>query len=112
MKRHLKFKSYFQVALSNRRAQVATMTLPPGGSEGGPTNRHRGSDQWLFVASGSGEAIVAGRKQKLRSGDVLLVARGMTHEIRNTGRRPLQTLNFYAPPAYQRNGEPLPRGRG
>jgi mannose-6-phosphate isomerase-like protein (cupin superfamily) len=33
------------------------------------------------------------------------------HEIRNTGRTPLRTLNIYVPPAYKRNGDPLPRGR-
>jgi hypothetical protein len=38
-------------------------------------------------------------------------ARGERHEIRNTGRVLLRTLNFYVPPAYRKDGEPLPRGR-
>jgi hypothetical protein len=33
------------------------------------------------------------------------------HEIRNTGRVSLCTLNVYVPPAYRRNGTALPRGR-
>jgi hypothetical protein len=33
------------------------------------------------------------------------------HEIRNTGRAPLRTLNFYVPPAYRKDGNELPRGR-
>jgi mannose-6-phosphate isomerase-like protein (cupin superfamily) len=42
---------------------------------------------------------------------VLLIERGDTHEIRNTGRQPLRTLNVYVPPAYTKGGDPLPRGR-
>ena len=34
------------------------------------------------------------------------------HEVRNTGRALLKTLNFYVPPAYDEKGEELPRGRG
>jgi mannose-6-phosphate isomerase-like protein (cupin superfamily) len=42
---------------------------------------------------------------------LLLIERGAKHEVRNTGRAPLRTLNVYVPPAYRRDGEPLPRGR-
>jgi mannose-6-phosphate isomerase-like protein (cupin superfamily) len=107
----LRFGSGFSVALGNRRSQVATMVLAPGDSEGGPGNRHRGSDQWLYVVSGSGRATLGGRGQALRPGTVLLIERGVTHEIRNTGRAPLKTLNLYVPPAYTKSGDPLPRGR-
>jgi mannose-6-phosphate isomerase-like protein (cupin superfamily) len=102
----------FHVQSGNRRSQAATMTLPPGQSEGGPDNRHRGSDQWLYVVAGTGIAVVNGRQHELSRGVLILVERGETHEIRNTGRRPLRTLNFYVPPAYRSNGDPLPRGRG
>ena len=44
----------------------------------------RGADQWLFVLSGNGEAIVNGKRR---------------------------TLNFYVPPVYKTNGDPPPRGR-
>ena len=97
--------------MSNKRAQVATMVIAPGGCEGGPDNRHRGADQWLFVLSGSGEAIVSGRKHRLKTGTLVLIERGTTHEIRNTGRTSLETLNAYVPPAYRSDGSELPRGR-
>ena len=87
------------------------MTLAPGDSEGGPDNRHRGADQWLFVQSGTGVAIVDRRHVRLRPGSILLIERGNRHEIRNTGRTPLRTLNVYLPPAYTKNGDELPRGR-
>jgi hypothetical protein len=39
----LRFDEAFRVALNGRNAQVAEMVLAPGGSEGGPENRHRGA---------------------------------------------------------------------
>ena len=107
----LKFRSEFRVVPGNRRAQCAEMVIAPGGAEGGADNRHRGADQWLFVVSGSGAALVKGRRIRLAAGSLLFIARGERHQILNTGRAPLRTLNFYAPPAYRRDGEPLPRGR-
>lgn len=106
----LRFDEEFTVALSTERAQVATMTLAPGAATGGPDNRHRGADQWLYVVSGEGAATVDGEMHVLRPGGVLLIERGEAHEIRNTGAAPLQTLNFYDPPAYHPSGDPLPAG--
>lgn len=42
----------------NDRSQAALMILAAGESAGGPDNRHRGADQWLYVIGGEGEAIV------------------------------------------------------
>jgi mannose-6-phosphate isomerase-like protein (cupin superfamily) len=110
-RKKLRLGKGFRVALGNRRAQAAEMTLSPGDSEGGGDNRHRGSDQWLYVISGAGVAIVEGKRSLLRAGMLLLIERGNIHEIRNTGQRPLRTLNFYVPPAYTKGGNPLPAGR-
>jgi len=101
----------FHVVRGNRRSQAAEMILAPGQTEGGSDNRHRGSDQWLYVVSGTGRAIVKDKRYLLQAGTLLLIERGETHEIRNTGRSPLRTLNVYVPPAYRKNGDLLPRGR-
>lgn len=87
------------------------MVLAPGDKEGGSDNRHRGADQWLFVLSGSGEAIMGGKRQRLRAGTLLLIERKEKHEIRNNGRGLLRTLNFYVPPAYRKDGNPRSRGK-
>ncbi len=108
---HLRFGKGFEIRLTNKRGQAATMVLAPGGLEGGPENRHRGADQWLFVLVGSGVAVVGGQKHRLKAGSLVLIERGATHEIRNTGRVPLKTLNVYVPPAYRADGTELPRGR-
>jgi mannose-6-phosphate isomerase-like protein (cupin superfamily) len=110
-KTRVRFGRGFKVLAGNRRSQAASMTLGPGDCEGGPDNRHRGADQWMFVESGRGAAIVNGRRHALRAGSMVLIERGDRHEIRNTGRTPLRTLNVYVPPAYTKDGDELPRGR-
>jgi mannose-6-phosphate isomerase-like protein (cupin superfamily) len=87
------------------------MTLGPGDCEGGPDNRHRGADQWLFVEAGTGQAIINGRRIPLKAGALVLIERGDRHEVRNTGRTPLRTLNIYVPPAYTKSGDELPPAR-
>lgn len=101
----------FHVGAGNERSQAASMVVPVGGCEGGPDNRHRGADQWLYVISGRGEAIVNGRKTELSAGMAVLIERGDFHEIRNTGRTPLKTFNVYLPPAYTKAGDELPPGK-
>jgi mannose-6-phosphate isomerase-like protein (cupin superfamily) len=110
-RKQLRFGKGFRVTIGNRRAQGAEMVIGPGDREGGPDNNHRGSDQWLFVLSGTGVAIVNGRRSPLTGGSLVLIERGEMHEIRNTGRTPLRTLNIYVPPAYTAGGDELPRGR-
>src|SRR5204863_6757922 len=92
------------------RAQGAQMVLDPGETEGGSDNHHRGADQWLYVVSGSGIATVNGNKASLIPGTLLLIEKGENHEIRNTGKTVLRTINLYVPPAYKMNGDALPAG--
>ncbi|MDR5682564.1 MAG: cupin domain-containing protein [Armatimonadota bacterium] len=91
---------FFEVVAGTHRSQAATMVLEPGESTGGPDNVHPDSDQWLYVVSGEGQAVVRGKTVRLRPGSLLLIEAGEPHEIRNTGTRSLHTVNVYAPPAY------------
>jgi mannose-6-phosphate isomerase-like protein (cupin superfamily) len=109
--KNLRFRSGFEVVQNHEHSQAAQMTLEAGGAEGGPHNRHRGADQWLYVVAGRATAIVNGKSVSLKRGSLLFIARGSTHEIRNAGRTLLKTLNIYVPPAYTSDGEELPRGR-
>lgn len=93
-------RDFFDVVASTDRSQAATMVLSPGQSTGGPENRHRNSDQWLFVNSGSGVATVDGEPHRIEAGDLLLIEPGEAHEIHNDGEDPLTTINVYAPPEY------------
>lgn len=73
------------------------MVISVGEKEGGPENRLRGPDQWIFVVDGSGVAIVEGVRRRLRRGSLVLIERGERHEIRNTGSSSLITLDVYNP---------------
>ena len=48
------------------------------------------------MVSGRGEAVVNGKRYPLQEGSLVLIERGDTHEIRNTGAAPLKTLNVYS----------------
>ena len=95
--KHLQFGHGFKVVLGDGRSQAAQMTLAPGETEGGPDNRHKGADQWLYVVSGTGAAIVGGERVELREGRSLMIGRGETHEVRNTGRRAAQDAERLRP---------------
>src|SRR5262245_29733924 len=109
----VKFRSAkgFRIAIGNKYSQSAEMVLSPGEAEGGPDNHHRAADQWLYVVSGKGVAIVNGKKSALVANTLLLIERGDNHEIRHTGSTPLCTVNIYVPKAYKKNGDTLPPGR-
>jgi mannose-6-phosphate isomerase-like protein (cupin superfamily) len=82
----LRFGKGFRVVRGNRDSQAAEMVLAPGDGEGGSDNRHRGADQWLFVLSGSGDAVINGRRHRLGPGSLLFIERREKHQIRKEMR--------------------------
>jgi mannose-6-phosphate isomerase-like protein (cupin superfamily) len=88
------------------------MVLQPGGaSDDEQSNEHPRSEQWLFVISGTGEAIIGKRRASLRrvalrENSLLVIERGELHQIKNTGRQALRTINVYIPPAYEKDLRP------
>lgn len=108
--KQLQFGHGFRVVLGDKHSQAAQMMLNPGEAEGGPDNCHKAADQWLYVESGSGLALVNGHRIDLRKNTLLLIHRGEMHEIRNSGMEPLRTFSIYVPPAYTSDGDELPRG--
>lgn len=97
----------FRILAQTRAIQAAVMTLPPGEATGEPDNEHPDSEQWLLVLSGTGRAKVGRRTAVLKEGSLLVIEKGETHQVKNTGRKQsLVTLNFYAPPAYEAGAKP------
>ena len=96
----------FAVLHATDTSQAAMMTMAPG-EVTSAGNEHAWAEQWLYVVSGSGRAEVGGAMVALAPGSLLLIEKGEPHQIRNTGGEPLVTLNLYAPPAYDKQGEPL-----
>jgi mannose-6-phosphate isomerase-like protein (cupin superfamily) len=91
----------WKVLAGTEHSDAIDMVLNPGKSTGGPDNRHRLSDQWMFVISGRGEAIVDTQRVELEERTLLLIEAGEAHEIKNAAAdQPLEAINFYAPKAY------------
>ncbi|HTL28801.1 MAG TPA: cupin domain-containing protein [Tepidisphaeraceae bacterium] len=102
-------RSFFKPLHATRDCQAAMMTLKPGQSTTHkPENEHPRCEQWLFVISGTGRAIVGRKRVSLKEGSLLLVEKNEPHQIANTGRAPMVTINFYAPPAYTSSGNVKP----
>ena len=95
----------FKPLMSTPSAQAAMMTLRPGQVSGEFGDEHPKAEQWLFVISGSGVAIGKNSRVSIRAGSLVLIQKREPHQIKNIGRKPLVTINFYVPPAYTSEGE-------
>jgi mannose-6-phosphate isomerase-like protein (cupin superfamily) len=89
-------KDFRRVVATGPHAQVVLMSLRPGEAIGEEV--HEDTDQVFLVAKGSGEAVVAGARQPMHKGALLLVPAGTRHDIRNTGEKRLRLVTIYAPP--------------
>jgi mannose-6-phosphate isomerase-like protein (cupin superfamily) len=87
-----------QVLWTGVHAQLVIMTIPPDGEIGAETHEH--TDQILTFVSGTGEADVAGETKPVTPGDLVAVAAGALHNVRNTGVNPLVLYTVYAPPQH------------
>ena len=71
---------------------------PSGTSDDHSSNKHPHSEQWLFVMAGSGEAAIGKlcvlRRVKLKQHSLLVIEKGEMHQIVNTGRKLLRTINL------------------
>jgi mannose-6-phosphate isomerase-like protein (cupin superfamily) len=105
----IKKKGLFHPLIQSASVQAATMVLRPGQSSSDePENEHPRSEQWLFVISGSGTARVGWRSVRLDEGSLLLIEKHEPHRITGRGTKPLVTINFYVPPAYDADGDVKP----
>ena len=99
-------RAAFKVLAEGGSSQAALMVLAPGESTADrPENEHPAAEQWLYVIGGTGRAKSGKRAAGLAAGSLLLIPKGEPHQVTNTGRSPLITLNVYAPPAYSKDGE-------
>lgn len=103
-----KHRAGFEPLHATASSQAAMMTLAPGeATSKSTTNEHAWAEQWMYIVQGEGEVKGTGKPKPLRPGSLLLIEKGEPHRITNTGSVPLVTLNLYAPPAYDKHGDPL-----
>lgn len=88
--------NFRRVVYTMPREQWVLMCIPPGGEIG--KEKHRHVRQSFFFVSGSGVAMIDDQQLAVRSGSIVIVPPGTTHNFVNTGKRPLRLYTTYEPP--------------
>lgn len=88
--------TYFRkVLFTGAKSQFVAMDIKPGEDIGEETHHH--VEQTLFLLQGVGKAVLDGKEQPYRAGDVVIVTPGVKHNFINTGRESLKIFTLYAP---------------
>ncbi|KAL6238352.1 hypothetical protein BDW75DRAFT_237451 [Aspergillus navahoensis] len=75
-------------------SQFVAMEVPVNGEIG---DEKHAVDQILLFTYGTGKAIVAGKEQVVKQGDVVIVPAGTQHQFLNAGDVPLEVVTIYSP---------------
>jgi mannose-6-phosphate isomerase-like protein (cupin superfamily) len=93
-----KSADFRRVLWTGEHIQLVIMTIPVDGEIGKEV--HEDTDQVLTFVSGTGEAVVGGKKKAIAQGDLVVVPAGTVHNFRNTGPNPLVLYTVYGPPEH------------
>ena len=77
-----------------RRIILLSSELPPGKVH--LLHRHPNAEQIMYVLEGACLALSEGGAKRLGEGDVVFIAQGEWHGVRNDSNRPVVTLVIYA----------------
>jgi mannose-6-phosphate isomerase-like protein (cupin superfamily) len=87
-----------RVLYTGKHIQLVLMSLRPGEDIGEETHPDR--DQFFRVEKGEGEVLIDGKPSKIKSDMAIIVPAGARHNVKNTGKEPLQLYTLYAPPEH------------
>jgi len=91
--------NFREVLYTGPHSQLVVMTLRP--SEDIGMEMHDHTDQFIRVESGSGEAIIDGKRHPLSDGVAVMIPAGSEHNIVNTSTTaPLRLYTLYSPPEH------------
>jgi quercetin dioxygenase-like cupin family protein len=79
---------------------VITFSIPPGKRLGRHTDT---AEETQFILRGSGELLRDSGTQPIRAGDVVVLAVGEAHDLRNTGEEELRVIGFFSSPQVQQH---------
>jgi mannose-6-phosphate isomerase-like protein (cupin superfamily) len=96
--RTLENRHFREVLFTGPRVQLVVMTLQPGEEIG--LERHPGTDQFIRVEAGTGEAILDGVTHRLEDGVAVVIPAGTEHNVVNTGAGALRLYTLYSPPEH------------
>ena len=95
----LENEDYRRVLFTGPNTQLVLMTLQPGEEIGRET--HEEHDQFIRIESGSGTAILNGKKHRLTDGVAVVIPAGVEHNVINTSPdEPLRLYTLYSPPEH------------
>ena len=92
-------KDFRRVLYTGQHLQLVLMALKPGEDIGEEVHADR--DQFFRVEKGHGEALIDGKRTKVKSGDAILVPAGARHNVKNTGAKPMKLYTLYGPPEHK-----------
>lgn len=92
-------KDFRRVLYTGQHLQLVLMALKPGEDIG--EEAHADRDQFLRVEKGRGEALIDGKRTKVKSGDAILVPAGARHNVTNTGAKSMKLYTLYGPPEHK-----------
>jgi mannose-6-phosphate isomerase-like protein (cupin superfamily) len=91
-------ENFRDVVFTSAHSQLVIMSI--GRKEDIGMEMHADVDQVLYVVSGTGLAILAGRHYAFQKGSVIVVPAGTEHNILNDGDKPLKLFTMYSPPEH------------
>lgn len=93
--------NFRKVLYTGEQSQLVLMSLLPGediGSEVHPDN-----DQFFRFEAGNGKVIINDTEYEVSDGDAVMVPKGATHNVINTGTNGLKLYTIYMP-AHHKDG--------
>jgi mannose-6-phosphate isomerase-like protein (cupin superfamily) len=90
--------NFREVIFTGAHSQLVVMSIGLRGDIGMET--HADVDQILYIVSGNGTAILAGKHYAFQKGSVICVPAGTEHNIVNGEDQPLKLFTMYSPPEH------------
>jgi mannose-6-phosphate isomerase-like protein (cupin superfamily) len=87
--------NFRKVLYTGEKSQLVLMSLLPGEEIGSEV--HEENDQFFRFEAGQGNVIINETKYDVADGDAIIVPRGATHNVINTGSDALKLYTIYSP---------------
>lgn len=91
--------NFRRVLYTGKNIQLVLMTLKAGEEIGAEVHDDR--DQFFRVEAGKGEVLIDGVRTPIEDDDAIIVPAGARHNVKNTGKEPLQLYTLYGPPEHK-----------
>jgi mannose-6-phosphate isomerase-like protein (cupin superfamily) len=91
-------EDFRRVLYTAPNTQLVLMSLKPREEIGAEVHK---LDQCFRIESGSGEAVLDGKRAPIKEGFVVVVPAGTRHNIVNTGDTAMKFYTVYAPPNHR-----------